>query len=292
MKKIDFKRAGIFKLSGISYHPNRLRATAPGVLLLASFIFSGLFSCKKDVYTSDVYIEKQWKVTLSASYTIPSNTDRSDHAVAVIYLMDNNLLNYHIYFDTELNNGDVPANAALYLGSAVENGTVLVNLSDGSFNSNRELAGNIQLDTATANKLLTETVYLQVNSAQVTTGLVRGQIDKTVLSAFDINLSQYNTSVNTTAEGVGYFRQLSDYTLVYQINVSNMPAADALTSSYIHKTNDTLALVTLASSAADFNVPKKITVSSAVATSIASDNLSVDVYSNLYPNGLLTGVVR
>ncbi|WP_443943671.1 CHRD domain-containing protein [Pedobacter sp. AW1-32] len=134
-------------------------------------------SCKKDNVSSDVYIRKQWTVYLSANSIVPQITGRLDHAVASIYLMDNNELYYYIYFDTAIQNGDVPGSAAIYYGASGQNGQVLINFNGSSFNSSGENDGMVALSTEMANSLVAQTsIYLNVSSAQYPSGLVRGQM--------------------------------------------------------------------------------------------------------------------
>lgn len=250
-------------------------------------------SCKKELYTSDVFIAKQWKVELSAAYTVPTLAGRTDHAVALIFLMSNNELHYDIYFDKPFGVGDSPTQAKLYLGAAAENGVLLADLKNGAFDGNREVKGFIPADAAMIESLkatgsAARPIYLQVNSTQQPNGMVRGQIDKTVKQAFDVDLVKYNAGVNTTTTGKVYFRVMGDNSLVYNVAVNNVPATDGLTSAHIHQVADDALLMTLATSAADFN--KAITLSSAsVPAAFATGVLYVDAHSTLYPAGLLKG---
>lgn len=139
------------------------------------FLFT---SCKKDTdYISEVFIKKEWKVDLSTTKVIPQVTGRTDHAVAVLYLMDNNELHYYIYFDQALQAGDSPTMAKISLGNATQNGTVLIDLQNPAFNTARESRGKINLNEATITSLLSQSVYLQVASTQQNAGLVRGQVN-------------------------------------------------------------------------------------------------------------------
>ncbi|RDC58192.1 CHRD domain-containing protein [Pedobacter chinensis] len=143
--------------------------------LLVLLVF--LVSCKKELKTSDVYIKKQWRADLSVSAIVPQITGRTDHAVASIYLMDNNELHYYIYFDKPLNNGDTPGKGSINIGAAGTNGTLLINLETSAFNEKLENNGKISLNTETANALLNQSnLYLNVTSSQQPAGLVRGQL--------------------------------------------------------------------------------------------------------------------
>lgn len=263
--------------------------------LLPIALFALLCSCKKELYTSDVFIAKQWKVELSAAYTVPAVAGRTDHAVALIFLMSNNELHYDIYFDKPFDNGDSPTNAKLFVGAAAENGTLLVDLKNGSFDGNREVKGFVPADAALVEKLRAVgaavlPIYLQVNSTQQPDGMVRGQIDKTVKQAFDVDLAKYAPNVNTTATGKVYFRVMGDNSLVYNIAVTNLPSTDGLTTAHVHNAADDTVLMTLAATAADFN--KAITLSAAmVPAAFSTGTLYVDAHSVLYPAGLLKGSV-
>ncbi|MBT2562182.1 CHRD domain-containing protein [Pedobacter sp. ISL-68] len=134
-------------------------------------------SCKKDIYTSEIYIKKQWKVDLSTSKITPAIADRTDHAVAVLYLMDNNELHYDVYFDQPLQNGDTAGAVKINLGAAGTNGVLLIDLKNPAFDANRESKGSLTIDAQTANALISQSTYLVVVSQQQAAGLVRGQVN-------------------------------------------------------------------------------------------------------------------
>ena len=141
---------------------------------LALLFFS---ACKKDTYTSEIFIKKQWKVDLSASKVLPAISGRTDHAVAMVYLMDNMEVHYDIYFDKALENNDTPGSAKIYLGTETTSGTVFIDLKTPAFNTNREASGSVGVDAAMATKLQSEKIYLQISSTQQPNGLVRGQLN-------------------------------------------------------------------------------------------------------------------
>jgi len=141
---------------------------------LALLFFS---ACKKDTYTSEIFIKKQWKVELSASKVLPAISGRTDHAVAMVYLMDNMEVHYDIYFDKAPENNDTPGSAKIYLGTETTSGAVFIDLKTPPFNANRETSGSVGVDAATATKLQSEKIYLQISSAQQPNGLVRGQLN-------------------------------------------------------------------------------------------------------------------
>jgi len=148
------------------------------VLILASICLATLVSsCKKKTIESDIYIKKQWKADLGTANVVPAITGRTDHAVATIYLMDNNELHYYIYFDKPLNTGDSPTISVINIGATGINGTSFIKLDASSFNEKRENDGKVTLSADVVASLLSQTsLYLQVSSSQQPNGLVRGQM--------------------------------------------------------------------------------------------------------------------
>ncbi len=145
-------------------------------LFLASLLLF-LSSCKKEVFTSDVFIRKQWKLDLSTSKVVPSLSSRNDHAVAMVFLMSNKELHYDIYFDKQLENSDSPGSVKLYLGAAGQNGTLFLDLNAPAFNTQREAKGIVALDDVNFQKIQTEKIYFQISSTQQQVGLVRDQLN-------------------------------------------------------------------------------------------------------------------
>jgi predicted xylose isomerase-like sugar epimerase len=133
-------------------------------------------SCKKKEVESDIYTIRQWKSDLSVNNVVPTINGRTDHAVAVCYLMTDNKLYYYLYFDTPLNNGDKPTKAVIYSGAAGANGAVLIDLNNGAYNTNREVKGSVELSAQTITDLNSKTLYLQIASSQQASGLVRGTL--------------------------------------------------------------------------------------------------------------------
>ncbi len=132
---------------------------------------------KDDVYTSDIFIKKQWKLNLSVANVIPSIANRDDHALAMVYLMSNKELHYNIYFDKPLENGDSPSAVKLYLGASGQTGALFLDLNAPAFNAQRETKGKLLLDEANFMKIQSEKIYCQVSSTQQQAGLVRDQLN-------------------------------------------------------------------------------------------------------------------
>ncbi|SFG91979.1 CHRD domain-containing protein [Pedobacter insulae] len=146
------------------------------LFLAMSLLF--LPSCKKDdVYRSDIFIKKQWKLNLSSTNVIPALANKDDHAVAMVYLMSNKELHYDIYFDRPLENGDSPTTVKLYFGESGQTGELFLDLNAPSFNAQRETKGKVLLDEPNFLKIQTAKIYCQVSSTQQQSGLVRDQLN-------------------------------------------------------------------------------------------------------------------
>ena len=145
--------------------------------LLPILLFWAVVGCKKEVETSEVYTLRQWKSTdLTPANMVPAMNSRTDHAVAVCYLMTDNRLYYYLHFDKALNNSDTPTKAVIYTGTAGTNGTVFIDLNNVPFDANREVKGSVELSAQMIADLNAKPLYLQISSAQQTSGLVRGQL--------------------------------------------------------------------------------------------------------------------
>lgn len=146
-------------------------------ILVCICLFTLGLSCKKKNVESDVFVKKQWKVSLSTANVVPAVTGRTDHAVAVLFLMDNGTLYYDVYFDSPVQNNDTPTHVVIYNGAAGTNGSVLLDLHSASFNAQGESKGSLIPDNTTAQALLTQSAYLAIASPQYPNGLVRGQVN-------------------------------------------------------------------------------------------------------------------
>lgn len=262
------------------------------LLLLPIFLIFA--SCKKEKQNSDEFQVREWKVDMNAAYTIPTNTGKTAHAWSLLYLMDNNKLYYDIYFNVP-SVGDNLSAIKLYKGNAAENGTEFLSIDNPGFADNKA-KGSLQLTQAQADSLKANgNYYMVVNSTQSPNGLVRGQVDKTVTYAIDVDLLASNitpVAPVTTANGKAYIRVLSDNSIITQVVINNLPVTDALTTTNIIKTIGGATLFPLAAVPADYNIAKTAASNAATVTSLKADNLNILVKSTLYPNGLLKGTIR
>ena len=274
-------------------------------LLVAVMSFSLLFlmnSCSKDDDTpnppppNNVTVVKTWDIPLKSSYVVPAPTGRTDSGTARLELMSDNSLRYTLNV-TNLGADDSLSTAELRAGDVVSEGPALLDL-------NPTFASNAFTDTLTGlrqslvDSLQTAPVYLTIQSLDQPEGIVRGQLDKTIDYAADLDLSGSNVVPPTTtgSTGIGSIRLTSDKTLYSNINVSNLDAGDSLTNAglYLGAAGATGALFQqLAAIGADFGTTKTYSLSDELITQLKNDPMYLNVYSGLQAaNGLLRGQLR
>ncbi|MGB1451664.1 MAG: CHRD domain-containing protein, partial [Marinirhabdus sp.] len=145
-----------------------------GVVGLVTFT-----SCDEDDAAALV---QSFNIDLKAAYTIPTNTG-SETGTITMDLFDDNTLQYTITVNG-MDASDVLTKAHVHLGDVVTSGSSAI-----TFFSD-EISGNTISDvlTLTAEDVATltgEDVYVNVHSQMSPSGLVRGQIDKTIDYAYN-----------------------------------------------------------------------------------------------------------
>lgn len=262
------------------------------VLLLAVC----LNACDKEDDIVNATIVKEWNLTMSTKNENPAVAGRNETAAAQLQLYSDNTLHYMVTLNTALSAGDAITAGHLHTGDPVTNGGVILDLKP-------VLSGNMAMGVipiprqSLADSIETGSVYINFHSTQVPGGLLRAQLDKTLDLVMDVPLSGANEvpAINTTATGVALLRLASDKTLFYRINVANLEANDALTAAHIHPGAAGVnggVLVGLISNAADFGVPKNISLTDAAFTAIKTDPLYVNVHSTNRGSGLIRGQIR
>jgi hypothetical protein len=138
-------------------------------------------------------------------------------------------------------------------------------------------------------------VYINVNSSQEPEGLLRGQVDKNVIWALDVNLSpesEIPSITDRTDRGIAILRFTDDDMLYSNIQLMNVLNTDSITTANIEEGPVGVhggSMVLLASSKNDFGASKKITLFPSVVTHLKEDVHHVNVHSVLKPAGLMCG---
>ncbi len=267
------------------------------VLYLAGLILF-LQSCEHDPIPGPATIKSWEEVEIRSNFEVPAVPGRDEEGDANLELLSNNSLayNFHIH---NLKPGDVLTNAHIHFGDAgTGNGSILIDLHP-SFVGSGATGVITNLRQGQVDTLLNLPVYINVHSAQVNGGLVRGQLDKKIELAMDIPLSGDNEvpdTIHTTATGNAILRLTEDKILYSKVTVSNLEANDTLTASHIHRggagANGGIRIF-LCSSEADFG---QLKVSAPLLDSlfhmVTTDPMYVNVHSRRHGPGLMRGQVR
>jgi hypothetical protein len=256
-----------------------------------------LQSCEHDPLPGPASVKKWDAIEMHASYEVPAPAGRNEEGDASLELLSDNSLVYTFHIHN-LKPGDVLTNAHIHSGDAGTSGAVLIDLHPGFVGSGA--TGIIKnLRQGQVDSLLNNPVYINVHSAQVNSGLVRGQIDKKIELAMDIALSGNNEvpdTIFTTATGNAILRLTDDKVLYSKVTVNNLEANDTLSFSHIHRggagANGQIRIF-LCNTEADFG---QLKVSAPLHDSLfhmlTTDPMYVNVHSRRHGPGLIRGQVR
>lgn len=254
-------------------------------------------ACEHDPIPGPASIKKWDDIELSSTHEVPAVPGRDEEGeVSLELLSDNSLVyNFHIH---NLKTGDVLTNAHIHAGDAGTSGGILIDLHP-SFVGTGATGIVKNLRQSQVDSLLNTPVYINIHSAQVNSGLVRGQIDKKISLAMDIELSGDNEvpdTIHTTATGNAILRLTDDKVLYSKVTVTNVESNDTLTFSHVHRggagANGPVRIF-LCSSEADFG---QLKVSAPLADSLfnilTTDPCYVNVHSKRHGPGYIRGQIR
>jgi len=256
-----------------------------------------LQACEHDAIPGPGTVKKWEEIPLHASFEVPAPAGRNEEGDASLELLSDNSLvyNFHIH---NLKPGDVLSAAHIHAGDPGTSGDVLIDLHP-SFVGTGATGTVKNLRPGQVDSLLNKPVYINIHSAQVNSGLVRGQLDKEIELAMDIALSGANevpTAVPTAATGQAILRLTSDKVLYSRVTVNNLEANDTVTVSHIHRggagANGGVRIF-LCATEADFGVLKvSAPLHDSLFHMLTTDPMYVNVHSRRFGPGLIRGQVR
>lgn len=263
-------------------------------LFAATAIFA---SCKKSDSAPEAQVVKEIMVSLAAANENPQPTGRTERGMATIKVYNDNSITMDASV-TGLASGDNLTLAHIHAGDPVTNGPVVLDFMP-AFTGSMVKASVRGVRTSFIDSLKAGTaeLYVNIHSAQVPSGIVRGQLFNEVNFAASVALSGMNEvpSVTTTATGMALIRITTDNKLYSKVTVSNLEAGDALSAAHIHTgaagANGGV-LIGICESAADFGMTKIFSPSAAILNSIKNDALYVNVHSTMRPSGVVRGQIR
>jgi len=238
-------------------------------------------------------------IALNPSNSIPTVTGRNEAGNITMNLFDDNSLEFTITINN-LSSSDELSAAHVHSADVVSTGGVEIPLVDGtviSFSGNTA-SGTITLTADQISTLLGSDVYVNVHSTEIPSGLVRGQIDKSIDNAYNVALSPLNAVppiVERSEEGNAYFRIVGS-TMYFKVSVNNLDPTDAITAGHIHEGSSTEnggVFISLdITDENQLNVTKSTILSSDELVTVNNDELYGNIHSTQQPAGLLRGQIR
>lgn len=256
-------------------------------------------SCNKNENTPTIpapTVVKEYSIKMAASNEIAAN-NRTETSTAALKIFSDNT----VTLTTTLINftaGDTIKAAHIHIGDAVSNGSVVLPFTIVATGAAVE-AKAINVRQTLIDSLINNVTdfYANIHSAQLPGGLLRGQIGKNILQAYNVVLNGANETnpVVTTATGIALVRINEDNKMFSKITISNLETGDTLRFAHIHigATGMNGPVITnLADTRNDFGSTQTKTISAGLADSIATKMVYVNVHSNFSPGGKMRGQIR
>ena len=258
-------------------------------LLLAAVSLLTFNSC------DNAEIVQSFSIDLKAEYTIPTNPG-SETGTITMDLYDDNTLEYTITVNG-MDATDALTKAHVHLGDIVTKGSSAITFFDGEITGNTT-SGVLTLTAADVAMLTGADVYVNVHSTNQPSGLVRGQIDKTIDYAYNVALSPDNEVPPVTGRmetGNGYFRIIGS-TMYFKVQISDLSPTDTITKAHFHAAaagSNGSSYVNLELTGADqLDITKTVELDATQLNQATNDPTYVNVHSSDQPSGLLRGQIR
>jgi hypothetical protein len=270
-----------------------------GIFLLLSIGLLFTVGCNNDDDTIAKTLLQAFDVALNTSNSIPAVTGRNETGNITMNLFDDNSLEFTITINnlaitdeliaSHVHNGDVVSTGGIEI--------TLVDAIDITYSGNTA-SGTVMLTAGQISSLQGDDVYVNVHSTEFPSGLVRGQIDKTISNAYNVALSPLNEVppvMGRSEEGNAYFRLVGS-DMYYKVVVTDLDATDAIIGGHIHEGSSTEnggVLIDLRiTDNTQLDITKNITLSSVELDKVKNDELYVNIHSGKEPAGLLRGQIR
>jgi len=271
------------------------------LLTLSLFVLFGIIGCSEDDDSSTTEtrsIVQSFDVPLSYRNSIPAVEGRSETGNIIMDLYDDNTLAYTINVNNLLATDNLTI-AHVHAGDVVSTGDVLISLAnnDNLAFSGGSLTAMVTLTEEQVGALQGDDVYVNIHSELSPAGLLRGQIDKDIVGAYNALLSPENEipAVEGRSEtGEAYIRIIGSI-MYYKIIVNDLDESDSITAGHIHQgsaTENGDVIINLEITNEDeLNVTKTLMLSEDLLNSLMNDDLYINVHSVQQALGLLRGQV-
>ncbi len=271
-------------------NPKRNLLAALGLSLLLGFSVS----CKDDDGNDNVVKERN--ITLDSKQEIPTVMNRNEKGNANLKLMKDSSLSFNLSV-SNFDGTDQLTMAHIHTGSPVESGPPIITLVD---NSKTKFQGTSASGTVKLNASQYAAVkdggnfYVNVHSTKLPLGLVRGELDKEVLFAQNVDLTPMTNTLRPET-GTAILRMTKDSTLHYKVSVNNLTTGDILTAAQINVGKTGIVgpvVIPLYTGSADYNTAKSLKLTSSQANFLQNMEVYVSVNSQQVANELLRGQIR
>ena len=238
-------------------------------------------------------------VALNTSNSIPAVTGRNETGNITMDLFDDNSLEFTITINN-LSSTDELIASHIHNGDLVSTGGIEITLVDAidiSYSGNTA-SGTVMLTASQISALQGDDVYVNVHSTEFPSGLVRGQIDKTISNAYNVALSPLNEVppvMGRSERGNAYFRLVGS-DMYYKVAVTDLQATDAIIGGHIHEgmpiENGGVIIDLEITDNTQLDITKNITLGSVELDKVKNAQVYVNIHSNQEPAGLLRGQIR
>lgn len=270
------------------------------ILILAVFLLQ-IYGCSSNddsmdpaPIDPDPTLVQVFQIILSAQYSVPANSSRTETGLATLSLYSDNSLKYNIVV-SNLSDTDMLTTSHIHLGDLVSNGAISITIIDGSSTTFTEnsASGTLMLSTQQVNTLQGNDIYVNVHSTEISSGLLRGSVDKEIDFAMDILLT--TEIANRNESGLATLRFTANSVLYYKITINDLDMSDVLTDAHIHMGSIGMTgpvFKTLIVGSADFGASKLLSLDSSERTIFLTDDLYINIHTTQEPASLLRGQIR
>jgi hypothetical protein len=269
-------------------------------LFILALLVSGagalLSSCKDDDDDDGASVVKEKTVQMETTQEIPTVPNRTEKGTAEIKLFSDSTLQFNISV-SNLDGTDQLTLAHIHTGGPVDVGAPLVVLVDNSTTKfqGSGASGKVKLNSSQFYALKNgDEFYVNVHSTKFPVGLLRGQMDKTITFAQNLDLTPISNPLRPET-GTAILRMGKDSTLFYKVTVNNLTAGDALTNAQINVGASGVtgpAVINLYTMASDFDTPKSMKLTGSQVEFLTKSQVYLMVNSQQVTNELLRGQLR
>lgn len=264
-------------------------------IISLSFVLAFTQSCDKDDDDGETLV-KERNVELDTQQEIPTVMNRNEKGTANIKLFGDSSLTFNISV-TNLDATDQLTVAHIHTGSPVEAGSPIITLVDNSsikFQGS-SASGTVKLNLSQYNAVKDEgNFYVNVHSTKLPLGLVRGQLDKKITFAKNVDLTPMTNTLRPET-GTAILRMTGDSTLHYKVTVNNLTTGDVLNAAQVNVGASGVtgpSIIPLYTMADEYGTAKSLKLNASQVNFLMNSEVYISVNSQQVPNELIRGQIR